>query len=65
MLVAGSESTSRSLMLATYYLLSYPNALARLRKKLDPLMPNLNRIASLASRFRGVRVLRLVLLREG
>jgi hypothetical protein len=40
MLVAGSESTSRSLMLATYYLLSNPSILARLREELDLLMPD-------------------------
>lgn len=44
MLVAGSESTSRSLMLAIYYLLSNPNILARLQEELDSLMPDLSMV---------------------
>ncbi|KAL2061941.1 hypothetical protein VTL71DRAFT_7319 [Oculimacula yallundae] len=40
MIVAGSESTSRTLMLATYYLLSTPSVLANLKKELVEAMPD-------------------------
>lgn len=40
MIVAGSESTSRTLMMATYYLLANPPALARLKEELAEAMPD-------------------------
>lgn len=40
MIVAGSESTSRTLMLATYYLLTTPSAMASLKKELLEVMPD-------------------------
>ncbi|KAK6585195.1 hypothetical protein PZA11_001922 [Diplocarpon coronariae] len=40
MIVAGSESTSRTLMMATYYLLTTPSALANLKRELYEAMPD-------------------------
>jgi hypothetical protein len=40
MIVAGSESTSRTLMLATYYLLTTPSAMENLKKELLEAMPD-------------------------
>lgn len=40
MIVAGSETSSRTLMLATYNLLSTPSALAELKKELLEVMPD-------------------------
>lgn len=40
MIVAGSESTSRTLMLATYYLLSAPHVMEQLKKELLEAMPD-------------------------
>lgn len=40
MIVAGSESTSRTMMLATYYLLTTPSAMENLKKELLEAMPD-------------------------
>lgn len=40
MFAAGSESTSRSLMLAVYYLLRDPSAMEKLREELVAVMPD-------------------------
>ena len=40
MIVAGSESTSRTLMLATYYLLSAPHVMEQLKKEILEAMPD-------------------------
>ncbi|KAK2630516.1 hypothetical protein QTJ16_001336 [Diplocarpon rosae] len=46
MIVAGSESTARTLMLATYYLLTTPSALANLKKELYEAMPDASIVPS-------------------